>query len=237
MMTVIIASRFYRVSIHIYFNLLAFPIPSSQVIFKLFDYLSVFKDERIGEEYSRHNNGLFPAPFPQDSPDMTRICQLFAFLGIFLAKCLQDNRLVDIPLSSPFFKMLCAGKGKYAKLSRTMSQNSDAIGQGQFSDDESVDDVFDVAESTEKMDSHYFSDVITDHDFEQIHPNKAKFIKQLTLYVEKRQKILCDTELDESKRRTMLDDLPFVTESGVECKLEDLGWVTKMFSSLLLAKS
>ncbi|XP_066922502.1 E3 ubiquitin-protein ligase HECTD1-like [Clytia hemisphaerica] len=180
-------------------------------------------DERIGPEYSRHNNGLFPAPFPQDSPDMTRICQLFAFLGIFLAKCLQDNRLVDIPLSSPFFKMLCAGKGKYAKLSRTMSQNSDAIGQGQFSDDESVDDVFDVTESTEKMDSHYFSDVITDHDFEQIHPNKAKFIKQLTLYVEKRQKILCDTELDESKRRTMLDELPFVTESGVECKLEDLG--------------
>lgn len=189
-----------------------------------------------GPKYSRHVNGLFPAPFPQDSLEMKRICAHFTFLGIFLAKCLQDNRLVDIPLSSPFFKMLCAGKGKYAKLSRSMSHNSsdcvsvvsssDSSGDedNDFTDrsnDVTMDDVFD---STQRLDAHYFSDVITDQDFEQIHPDKAKFVKQLKVYVEKRQQIMCDKSVvDDAKRRDMLDALMFVTETAVESKLEDLG--------------
>lgn len=53
--------------------------------------------------------GLFPAAFPQDSEELERIAKLFHFLGIFLAKCIQDNRLVDLPLSQPFFKLLCMG--------------------------------------------------------------------------------------------------------------------------------
>lgn len=176
-------------------------------------------------EYSRHVNGLFPAPLPQDIPDMERICQHFSFLGIFLAKCLQDNRLVDIPLSEPFFKMLCAGKGKYSRLSRTMSLNSDAIGPCSDSDDDdSVDDVFDgKVSSTERLDSHYFSDVLTDHDFELIHPNKAKFMKQLKVYINNRNEILSNHHFDDESRRRKLEDLPFVTEHGMECKLEDLG--------------
>ena len=179
-------------------------------------------------KYSHHVNGLFPAPLPQDMSDMKRICAHFTFLGIFLAKCLQDNRLVDIPLSSPFFKMLCAGKGKYAKLSRTMSQNSTDCGDvtsvsvSDDDDDVSTDDVFESM--TQRLDAHYFSDVITDQDFEQIHPNKAKFVKQLKVYVEKRQAILCDKSIvDDEKRRELLSELPFVTENGMECKLEDLG--------------
>ena len=28
---------------------------------------------------------------------------------MFLAKCIQDNRLVDLPISQPFFKLLCQG--------------------------------------------------------------------------------------------------------------------------------
>jgi len=188
----------------------------------IFYNIFIIQEESTGPIYSRHVNGLFPAPLPQDLPAMQRICQLFSFLGIFLAKCLQDNRLVDIPLSSPFFKMLCAGKGKYARLSRSMSQNSDATGQ--YSDSEEEDDVFDAKVSAEKLDSHYFSDVITDHDFELIHPNKAKFVKQLKLYVEKRANILCDKTInDDSLRRKKLQELPFVTENGIECQLEDLG--------------
>lgn len=51
--------------------------------------------------------GLFPAPLPQDAPDMERVAKLFYILGIFLAKSLQDSRLVDIPLSLSFLKLLC----------------------------------------------------------------------------------------------------------------------------------
>ncbi len=33
-----------------------------------------------------------------------------SFLGIFVAKVLQDNRLADLPLSRPMFKLLCLGE-------------------------------------------------------------------------------------------------------------------------------
>lgn len=53
--------------------------------------------------------GLFPAPLPQDSVTTDRVVRYFYFLGIFLAKALQDNRLVDLPLSRPFLKIICNG--------------------------------------------------------------------------------------------------------------------------------
>ena len=33
----------------------------------------------------------------------------YFFTGVFLAKALQDGRLVDLPLSTPFLKLLCQG--------------------------------------------------------------------------------------------------------------------------------
>lgn len=68
--------------------------------------------------YVQRSCGLFPAPFPQDSEDLERITKLFHFLGVFLAKCIQDNRLVDLPVSQPFFKLLCLGdiKSNMSKL-------------------------------------------------------------------------------------------------------------------------
>lgn len=40
------------------------------------------------------------------------------FLGIFLAKWIQDNRLVTLPISKPFFKLMCMGdiKSNMSKL-------------------------------------------------------------------------------------------------------------------------
>ncbi|XP_042887347.1 E3 ubiquitin-protein ligase HECTD1-like [Penaeus japonicus] len=60
--------------------------------------------------YIRRQGGLFPAPLPQDSSVCDKAVELFTFLGIFLAKTLQDNRLVDLPLSRPFLKLMCHGE-------------------------------------------------------------------------------------------------------------------------------
>jgi E3 ubiquitin-protein ligase HECTD1 len=159
---------------------------------------------------------------------MEEICRLFTFLGIFLAKCLQDNRLVDIPLSQAFFKMLCAGKGKYSRLSRTLSQSSEATSSEAATEEEdnSIDDLFEDSSSVasvEKLDSHYFSDVLTDVDFELIHPSKAKFVKQLESFIEKRDAILSDKNLSDVEQKNQLDELTFTTEHGHSCKLSDLG--------------
>ena len=171
---------------------------------------------------------LFPAPYPQNSERMEEICKLFAFFGIFLAKCLQDNRLVDLPLSQPFFKMLCAGKGKYSHMSRTLSNASDLSDSiytdGVQSIDDSSDDIFDTkTECVEKLDSHYFSDVLTENDFELIHPDKGGFIKVLRTYIKKRNAILSEKELSSAQKSELLEKLMIVTEHGHECKFDDLG--------------
>lgn len=59
--------------------------------------------------YVQRVGGLFPAPLPQDAPDTDRVVRMFNVLGVFIAKSLQDNRLVDIPLSLPFLKLLSSG--------------------------------------------------------------------------------------------------------------------------------
>lgn len=58
--------------------------------------------------YVRRANGLFPAAIPQGSDEAARISDLFRILGIFLAKVMQDGRLVDVPLSLPFLRLLIA---------------------------------------------------------------------------------------------------------------------------------
>ena len=37
---------------------------------------------------------------------MEQLCRLFELLGIFIAKCIQDKRRVDLPLARPFFKLM-----------------------------------------------------------------------------------------------------------------------------------
>lgn len=61
--------------------------------------------------YVQRSYGLFPAPWPQDSPELPRICHLFELLGMFVGKCIQDGRRVDLPLSNPFFKLMCVHSG------------------------------------------------------------------------------------------------------------------------------
>jgi len=60
--------------------------------------------------YVQYPCGLFPAPLPQT--DYDRMCDveaLFCCIGTLFAKCIQDGRLVDIPLSRPLLKLMCGG--------------------------------------------------------------------------------------------------------------------------------
>ena len=71
----------------------------------------MFSDKGSGERpagyYVSRPGGLFPAPLPQDSALCDWVSSLFWVFGVFLAKVLQDSRLVDVPLSTPFLKLLC----------------------------------------------------------------------------------------------------------------------------------
>ena len=78
------------------------------------DVDNVVRDIGSGEKpagyYVSRPGGLFPSPMPQDSPACSAVSGLFWTLGVFLAKTLQDNRLMDLPLSTPFLKLLCQGE-------------------------------------------------------------------------------------------------------------------------------
>ncbi|CAI2350375.1 unnamed protein product [Caenorhabditis sp. 36 PRJEB53466] len=56
--------------------------------------------------YVRRIGGLFPAPLPPGSEETKKAADMFRVLGIFLAKVLLDGRLVDLPLSRSFLKLL-----------------------------------------------------------------------------------------------------------------------------------
>ncbi|KAG6457296.1 hypothetical protein O3G_MSEX010217 [Manduca sexta] len=67
----------------------------------------VLPGEKPPGYYVTRIGGLFPAPLPQDSPVCDKVCRYFWFLGVFLAKVLQDGRLVDLPLSDAFLRIMC----------------------------------------------------------------------------------------------------------------------------------
>lgn len=61
--------------------------------------------------YVQHSYGLFLAPWPQNAPNLSSVSRLMELMGMFVAKCIQDGRRVDLPLSAPFFKLMCVRGG------------------------------------------------------------------------------------------------------------------------------
>lgn len=57
--------------------------------------------------YVTRAGGLFPMPLVQSGADCDKVCKYYWFLGVFLAKVLQDGRLVDLPLSEAFLRIMC----------------------------------------------------------------------------------------------------------------------------------
>ncbi|PAA64293.1 hypothetical protein BOX15_Mlig030343g1 [Macrostomum lignano] len=65
---------------------------------------AVAEDGKPVGYYVTRPSGLFPAPYRTCPP---RVAALFRLLGMSLAKCLQDGRLMDVSLSTPLLRLLC----------------------------------------------------------------------------------------------------------------------------------
>uniref|UniRef100_A0A3Q4BWY9 E3 ubiquitin-protein ligase n=1 Tax=Mola mola TaxID=94237 RepID=A0A3Q4BWY9_MOLML len=201
--------------------------------------------------YVQRSCGLFPAPFPQDSEELERITKLFHFLGVFLAKCIQDNRLVDLPVSQPFFKLLCMGdiKSNMSKLlyqSRSSPQGQEPERlqpflllselQSEASTEESQE-TYSVGSFDEDSKSEFIMDppkpkppawyhgILTWDDFQLVNPHRASFLKELKELAVKRRQILASKSLSEDEKNTRLQDLMLRNPlgSGPPLSIEDLG--------------
>ncbi|TGZ75195.1 hypothetical protein CRM22_000520, partial [Opisthorchis felineus] len=74
--------------------------------------------------YVNTAHGLFPAAWPGDRvPE--EVLYRFYIMGIAVAKCLQDNRRIDLPLSPPMLKLLTA-YGSIVTTPQTMSSSRDS---------------------------------------------------------------------------------------------------------------
>ncbi|KAK1158830.1 E3 ubiquitin-protein ligase HECTD1-like isoform X1 [Acipenser oxyrinchus oxyrinchus] len=185
--------------------------------------------------------GLFPAPFPQDSDELDRISKLFLFLGVFLAKCIQDNRLVDLPISRPFFKLMCMGdiKSNMSKLlyesrgdgdlhfSEIQSEASteeghDTYSVGSFDEDSKSEFILDPPKPKPPA---WYHGILTWEDFELVNPHRAKFLKKVKELAVKRRLILSNKALSEDEKNTRLQDLMLKNPSGSgpPLSIEDLG--------------
>uniref|UniRef100_A0A673CBP2 E3 ubiquitin-protein ligase n=1 Tax=Sphaeramia orbicularis TaxID=375764 RepID=A0A673CBP2_9TELE len=188
--------------------------------------------------YVQRSCGLFPAPFPQDSEELERITKLFHFLGVFLAKCIQDNRLVDLPVSQPFFKLLCMGdiKSNMSKLlyqSRSSPQGHDpeqasteesqeTYSVGSFDEDSKSEFIMDPPKPKPPA---WYHGILTWDDFQLVNPHRAGFLKEVKELAVKRRQILASKSLSEDEKNTRLQDLMLRNPlgSGPPLSIEDLG--------------
>uniref|UniRef100_T1J5Y0 E3 ubiquitin-protein ligase n=1 Tax=Strigamia maritima TaxID=126957 RepID=T1J5Y0_STRMM len=190
--------------------------------------------------YIMRPGGLFPAPLCQESSSINRVEKLFWFLGAFLAKTLQDNRLVDLPLSRPLLKLMCLGEVSCYVRQRTPMRNSYNSFRGSHcpptSDDVMISSF--ISEESEKeleLDPPklrsddipaWYHGILDDEDLFMIDPHRAKFLKQLNILAAQKLRISADNALSEEDKANQIQNLALRSPDGphgVPVKLEDLG--------------
>lgn len=132
--------------------------------------------------YVRRQGGLFPSPAPPGSAESARMSEAFRVLGIFLAKVLQDGRLVDLPLSLAFLQLITAD---------SVTANTAGSDEGDA-----------ASNSTVLLDG-----VLGIGDLDEVHPHKARFLRALQRLCIEKATIRAITTLTTAARHRRIADL------------------------------
>jgi len=170
--------------------------------------------------YVLRAGGLFPAPLPQDSEVCQRVAGMFYVLGVFLAKTLQDSRLVDLPLSPAFLKLLCGGE-----VSGCVRESSTIV---TMYSPELLEDVMTssllsvVSEESEEQTTYrdvpWWQGLLELEDLELVDPGRGGVLTKLQALVTKKNQIMSDETLDDDTKAEMINSIEL---DG--CPVEDLG--------------
>lgn len=173
--------------------------------------------------YVKRPTGLFPAPLPQDVASCEKISIYYWFLGVFLAKVLQDSRLVDLPLSTPFLKLLCHNKA-LPKSRMVNAKTSEDIMMSSLISEESDRDLIESCSKliiNEMQDDCWYDGVLTQEDLREIDPYRAEFIRELQEVVAQKQQIEQSNEFSPDEKLEKINELRLITKSG-PVAIEDL---------------
>lgn len=154
--------------------------------------------------------GLFPAPLPQDAPDTERVAKLFYILGIFLAKSLQDSRLVDIPLSLSFLKLLCWSPSSLISNSSASHNRGSVL---KVIDDAScpLEDFVESSDTTNELDQPQPS---LEENENTINKMDWEFSKEREL-IEEKEELSKEENSELSKTKESVEEIP--TTSSTPC--------------------
>ncbi|PNF13783.1 hypothetical protein B7P43_G12447 [Cryptotermes secundus] len=181
--------------------------------------------------YVRRPSGLFPAPLPQESPACDKAVKYFWFLGVFLAKVLQDNRLVDLPLSQPFLKLMCHGEiqnnineriGLLPGSRRANVAEEDVMMSSYISEESEKELELDPPKLNPEDSKPWFSGILGSEDLIEVDPVRGRFLHQLQELVARKARIAQDNTLSCETRAHQIQNLALVPSSGPVVRLEDL---------------
>uniref|UniRef100_A0A1B6DIC7 E3 ubiquitin-protein ligase n=1 Tax=Clastoptera arizonana TaxID=38151 RepID=A0A1B6DIC7_9HEMI len=181
--------------------------------------------------YVNRSTGLFPAPIPQESTACDRAVQYFWFLGVFLAKILQDNRLVDLPLSMPFLKLLCHGEvqnninERIGLLPRSKSYvtEEDLMMSSLISEESEKELELDPPKIYSEETKPWFSGILNYEDLCEVDPVRGRFLKDLRELVLRKSRIVQDNTLSLEAKTHQIQNLSLLTSgAGPVVRLEDL---------------
>lgn len=179
--------------------------------------------------YVRRAAGLFPAPLPQDSEMCERVSKYYWFLGVFLAKVLQDGRLVDLPLSNSFLQLLCHNKilsntRNTSALNAKINNSEDIMASSVVSEESDRDIVDNYAKmlSHEFPESCWYDGVLGADNLLEIDQIRAEFLRDLLDCVQEKQNIeQCGEELSANERQQRIEAIRLKTKAG-PVAIEDL---------------
>lgn len=189
--------------------------------------------------YVRRPSGLFPAPLPQDSAACDRAVAHFWFLGVFLAKVLQDNRLVDLPLSQPFLKLICQGdihnninerigllpmknRGRFGTVDNSNS-DADLMMSSLISEGSEKELEFDPPKIYPEETKPWYSGVLSPEDLSEVDPVRGKFLKELRELAARKARIAQDNTLSPESKAHQIQNLSLnLCNAGPVVRLEDL---------------
>lgn len=169
--------------------------------------------------YVTRASGLFPAPLPQDSAGCDRAVRYFWFLGVFLAKVLQDNRLVDLPLSRPFLKLMCRGdisnnvNEKIGLTGVTQESMSSSMSSSFISEEGENDAAYSSLESCP-----WYAGLLDIEDLVEVDPVRGKFLREIQNAIAKRDRTFSDGPSSADEETSLYITHP----SGTSVAIEDL---------------
>lgn len=213
-----------------FYSLVSNEVQRSDLKIWLCDDQDIVAEEIIDEEtaydddqakplgyYVRRETGLFPAPLPQDSEICDKVAENYWFLGVFIAKVLQDGRLIDLPLSNSFLQLLCHNKtlSKTNKTSRKPAD--DQMVSSMISDASDFPEIYSKTSNERK----WFEDILTFDNFKEIDPIRARFIADLMELVQQKNAIEHDDSLSSAEKLEKISQIQLETKTG-PVAIEDL---------------